>query len=396
MNWVHWILWGYASFNVSYLFLLVLARKEWGHLSNRLLPFRPKGFVRIALLFPAYKEDAVIVDSVLDVFKQEYPKDFFEVVVIADSLQGETLRRLSELPIRLVEVSFQESTKSKSINHALSLLPDAYDVALVLDADNKLCPNFLQQLNDAFAQGIKAVQGHRVAKNNEGNIAYLDCLSEEINNSLFREFHRRWGLSAALIGSGMAFNYALFKRLMGSIKAVGGFDKELELKLLQERQTIEYLPHALIYDEKVASRKNLAHQRRRWIAAQWHYLYRYFPQGWRELLRGNVDYFDKVLQFSLLPRALAVSLFAFLSLLFYGIGESGYAVMWGILCLFLVIVLVVSIPRYLFNFRMLKALISLPVAIGGLLQAVLQLRGGNKTFLHTPHSLTTSSSRTNV
>lgn len=40
------------------------------------------------------------------------------------------------------------------------------------------------------------------------------------------------GMSAALIGSGMAFEYSLFYKAMMSNTSVGGFDRVLEMKLL--------------------------------------------------------------------------------------------------------------------------------------------------------------------
>lgn len=80
------------------------------------------------------------------------------------------------------------------------------------------------------------------------------------------------GLSAALIGSGMAFNYTLFKEIMLSINAVGGFDRALELSLIKEGEKIYYLQDVDVLDEKVQSHANFSDQRRRWLSAQLHYL----------------------------------------------------------------------------------------------------------------------------
>lgn len=79
---------------------------------------------------------------------------------------------------------------------------------------------------------MQVVQTHRVAKNLNTNMAYLDAISEEINNSIFRLGHVNLGMSAALIGSGMAFEYSLFYKAMMSNTSVGGFDRVLEMKLL--------------------------------------------------------------------------------------------------------------------------------------------------------------------
>ena len=81
-----------------------------------------------------------------------------------------------------------------------------------------------------------------MAKNLDTPLARLDALSEAVNNHVFRRGHAALGLSAALIGSGMAFDYALFAELMAQAEAVGGFDKELELTLTRRGIRIAYAP----------------------------------------------------------------------------------------------------------------------------------------------------------
>ncbi|MEI7676984.1 MAG: glycosyltransferase, partial [Bacteroidales bacterium] len=46
------------------------------------------------ILIPAFKEDGVILDCVDACLKQDYPKDRFDVVVIAEGMNAETLERL--------------------------------------------------------------------------------------------------------------------------------------------------------------------------------------------------------------------------------------------------------------------------------------------------------------
>jgi len=195
---------------------------------------------KFAVLIPGYKEDNVIVEVARRALEQSYPESLFNVVVIADSFTDITLCKLEKLPVTLVKVSFEKSTKSKALNKAMQVIGDDYDVALVLDADNIMQYEFLESINTAFNKGFKVVQGHRIAKNTNTPMAILDAISEEVNNHIFRKGHRVLGLSSALIGSGMAFEYDFFKETMAKVNAVGGFDKELELKLLKDGNRIEY------------------------------------------------------------------------------------------------------------------------------------------------------------
>ena len=196
---------------------------------------------KFAVMIPGYKEDQIILDVAKDALKQDYPVDLYDVIIIADSFTPKTIESLKKLPVKVIEVSFKSSTKSKALNKAMDILPDDYDVALILDADNLMESQFISKINKAFDNGFVAVQGHRAAKNTNTAFAILDAVSEEINNNIFRKGHRNLGLSAALIGSGMAIKYSYFKNMMKSIKAIGGFDKEIELFMLKEGILIEYL-----------------------------------------------------------------------------------------------------------------------------------------------------------
>ncbi len=116
-----------------------------------------------------------------------------------------------------MEVSFEKSTKAKSLNQVMERIEEEYDIAIILDADNEKEKGVLHKVNNAYCSGFKAIQCHRTAKNTNTHISRLDGLSEEINNSIYRKGHVRVGLSSALIGSGMAFDYSLFKNIMAEI-----------------------------------------------------------------------------------------------------------------------------------------------------------------------------------
>jgi cellulose synthase/poly-beta-1,6-N-acetylglucosamine synthase-like glycosyltransferase len=351
---------------------------------------------RIAVLIPGYKEDDVIIEVATKALSQNYTQNLFDVVIIADSFLPETLIKLRQLPIKVIEVSFEKSTKSKALNKAMETLGIDYDIAVVLDADNVMADDFLTKINASFERNFMAVQGHRTAKNMNTSLAILDAVSEEINNHIFRKGHRVLGLSSAIIGSGMAFKYGFFKDLMSKVTAVGGFDKEIELKLLKDGYKIEYLNDAFVYDEKVQKAEVFSNQRRRWLSAQLHYFRKDFFNAFKALiLKGNVDYFDKAIQFIQPPRILllgAVILLggAFLSLNFILGNCICYSRLWGILITICLLSFLFSIPGSFYTKETLKALASLPNGMILMLGSLLKIRGANKTFIHTKHSSTTS------
>lgn len=350
---------------------------------------------KMAVFIPGYKEDAVIIEVAKQALEQDYPTEQFDIIVIADSFQETTLNALKALPIKVIEVSFEKSTKSKALNKAMSILKESYDIAVVLDADNIMEKAFLKKMNAAFENDYLAVQGHRTAKNLNNSWAILDAVSEEINNNIFRRGHRVLGLSSAIIGSGMAFQYDYFKDMMKEAKAVGGFDKELELIMLKRGHKIMYLDNAIVYDEKVQKPEVFQKQRRRWLAAQFHYLRQGVLSSIRDLfLKGNVDYFIKIVQFAQPPRVLLLGgvlgltpVFLFVNYILEN--ELVFTNSWIAVCASCVAAFVFSVPRRFYNSNTLKALVNLPKGMLLMLLSLLKIKGANKTFIHTQHDTVT-------
>lgn len=343
---------------------------------------------RMAILIPGYKEDGVIVEVAKRAMEQSYPTTLFDVIIIADSFKQETLTQLRKLPVKLIEVSFKKSTKARALNRAMEQLSEDYEVAVILDADNIMEPEALNKFNRGFDCGYRVVQGHRTAKNTNTPFAILDAISEEINNHIFRKGHRVTGLSSAIIGSGMAFDYAYFKRIMAGVDAVGGFDKELELKMLREGIVIAYQNDTLIYDEKVQKAQVFGNQRTRWLSAQWHYFHHFFPEAIVHLLRyGNIDFFDKAFQMVQPPRVMLLGITGIAALLVWILAPfENICYQWSILFLACIVALGISVPRKFYKKETLWAALRIPRIVIIMIHSMLRLKGANKEFIHTEHT----------
>lgn len=382
----------YSYFLLSTLYVFIFAVCALFYKPAKISSNQP--FRKIAVLIPGYKEDKVIVDVARQSCQQNYPSSYYDIIVIADSFQPDTLENLALLPVKVVEVSFEVSTKTKALNTAMNQLSTEYDIAVILDADNIMEPDFLNKINEAFGTGAKILQAHRIAKNTNTPIAILDAVSEEMNNTIYRKGHRAAGLSSALIGSGMAFDYTLFKERIAEIQAVGGFDKELELTLLRDGYTIEYLDDAIVADEKVHKTEVFQNQRRRWLSAQFVYAGRFIIPGVKLLVtKGKLDFFNKVVQQLILPRLLLIGVsFLFTLLYFFGslltdltdITVLNYECWLGSFLL-LSISFAIAIPRSYLNRRTFKALLTLPRLFITMFLLLFKLKGANKRFIHTEH-----------
>ncbi len=239
----------YLAFNAVYLLFFSLA----GHVGKTPSAVGvPQKWRSVAILIPAYKEDNVILETAQAALEHAYDGNF-QVFVLADKLQPVTLQKLRDQAVGVIEVHFEKSTKGKALKLAMQTLEDkGYEIAVVLDADNVMGTGFLTHVNRAFESGYRVVQGHRTAKNLNTPFALLDACNEEINNHIFRRGHRAVGMSSALIGSGMAFDFAYLKKLLADIGETAGEDKEIDIRILRDKVAIEYLHQAIVLDEKVS------------------------------------------------------------------------------------------------------------------------------------------------
>lgn len=381
INIFEWIVAAYLTMQVGYLLFFSLAAT---FIKKKSFPVADT-LRRIRIFIPGYKEDAVIVSTARAALEQDYPKDKFEVVVIADSFAEHTLNTLRSLPIKLVEVSFEKSTKGKALQKAIEATAhEPVDIAIVLDADNHMDPHFLRSVNNAFAQGYNAVQGHRTAKSKHTAFAFLDACTEEINNHIFRRGHVAVGLPSALIGSGMAFDWGRFTAMLRDIGDTSGEDKELEFRLTRAEEKIQFLDGVYVYDEKVAKNEVFAKQRSRWLAMQVEYFEKYFWEGWVQLLRGNVAFFNKVFQTYLLPRVMLVAvLFLWTTVSFVFVPK--FLLLNLVLLASLATALLLGIPKTWYNKDLLAAFMQIPGALIGITKSVLQIGTARKRFIHTPH-----------
>lgn len=343
-------------------------------LSNRMTKF--------VILFPAYKEDKVIINAVEQFLLQDYPKDLFTVVVISDHMQPETNEKLSKLRVTLLQPTFEKSSKAKAMQFAINNIKGDFDNVVILDADNIVRPEFLSQLN-VLCCVYDAIQCHRCAKNANNDVAVLDGASEEINNTIFRKAHNRLGLSSALIGSGMCFKYELFKENVFKLNTAGE-DREIEALLLHQGVFIKYAPDIHVFDEKVSNQDNFQRQRMRWMTAQIQSLLSQLPKVPEALLYGNINFVDKVIQQALIPRSILIVLLGGISLLITLLVPE-WCEKWWILFGLLSLALFIALPSQL-RIRSFAKVFAIPGLVLRMFKNILHIDHKNTDFIHTEHS----------
>ena len=376
------LLWAFMSISVAYItFYALVSLFSRKGIKTVDVPESPES--TFLVLFPAYSEDRVIVGSVKKFLFQNYPQDKYHVAVISDHQQESTERLLSDLPVTVLRPVFDKSSKAKALQYAISEVSGQYDYVVVLDADNIVETDFLHRLNILLKEGYKAVQCHRCAKNSDSSVSVLDGVSEEINNTLFRKAHNLIGLSSALIGSGMCFDYSWFSSHVTKLTTAGE-DRELEVFLLRAGIYIKYADDILVFDEKVSSADNFQRQRQRWMSAQVNCflsMLRHLPEA---VIRLNINYIDKTIQQMLIPRSMLLLSLLFMSFLISIIAPC-WSLKWWSLLLLTCLSLFLAIPVRLRTkavFSKVGTLLRLSIKMA---RNVRHIDHKNEDFIHTDH-----------
>ena len=387
---IDFLLWLIIAANVMYVLFFALA----SHLPKK--THQPSAISHqpsVLVLIPAYHEDAVIINTVKSFLLQDYPKDLYQLCVISDRMVATTNEQLAAFPITLLQPAFDNSSKAKALQYAISSIshqPSAiYDYVVILDADNIVTPDFLSRLSHITRPDI-AIQCHRTAKNSDNDIASLDALSEEINNNIFRKGHNRIGMSSALIGSGMCFAYRWFKGNVTKLNTAVE-DRELEALLMKQGIHIHYAEDILVMDEKVSNSDNFQRQRLRWMTGQVQALCQMLPYIPKAIITGNINYIDKTIQQALIPRSILLFLTPILciiaTLTSYILHHTSYIypLKWWCLFVALCIALYFAIPKQMRQQSLFSKLIALPALVWKMLLNILKIDHKNKKFIHTTH-----------
>ena len=344
LNIIDWILFIPVGGTVLYLGIFSIAS-----LFNRnSVLSRAKDQNRFVIIIPSHKQDRVIEQAVISILSQDYPQRMFDVIVVSDHQSEITNMRLAQYPITLLTPDFIESTKVKSIQYAIYKLPEfkIYDIALLLDADNIVEQDFLTKVNDAYeTAATKAIQMHRISRNRDTAAARMGSIFEEINNNIFRKGHINLGISAALAGSGTAYDFDWFKTNIMKIRS-SGEDKELEALLLKQGYFIDYFDNILLYGEKKRTTSKMNEQHGRWTMQQFQNLLKYIRFLPLAILRKQYDWADKLIQWMLMPRTSMVGIIMVMSIILPFIYMT-MAIKWWVLGSLALFFFALATPDYL-------------------------------------------------
>ena len=303
-------------FSLTYIYLWFLAivgffpDKKATNTNDRLTKF--------GIIIPAHNEAQLLPNTLARLGEVDYPKDLYEVIVIADNCDDDTAALARRAWATCWERRDEEHTgKGYVLQWAFEKLPAHGDhgAYLVIDADTILEPDFLKAMNRRLVGGAKAVQGYSdVINPDRSPMESLSYLGFVLNRNLRYRGRTKLGWTSNLMGTGMCFAREVIEE-HGWIATSIVEDVEYGMFLQLHGVRVEFAPEARLWVQLHDTFKATKGQRRRWDLGKFAVRNEYLPQLLRKGLRtGDPSYFDSSLELLIPP----FTLFFVLTFLAYG------------------------------------------------------------------------------
>ena len=296
-----------------------------------LIQFKEKPLIKnkkhkFMMILPAHNESSVIGALIESLQSLDYPKELYDIYVIADNCTDNTAQIAKDLGAIVYE-RFDEKKKTKGfamqwfLNQKIKENAD-YDAFCVFDADNVVDKNFLNAMNKKLCQGEEIVQGYRDIKNPADSwISAGYALFYWMMNRFYHLARYNLGLSPLINGTGFMVDFNLIKPT-GWDTITLTEDIEFSLKTIIKGKKVGWAVDAIVYDEQPVGFKQSWSQRSRWTIGHMQCLHEYtgsLAEALKE--KKTLLNFDGLLYMvGSIPMFIMTALLLILNFIMYGAG----------------------------------------------------------------------------
>lgn len=250
---------------------------------------------RFAILVPAHNEELLVGRLCESLLQIDYPKNRYEIFVIADNCSDRTAEVCGKYPVQVMERSDPEQGgKGQALAWGLRKVALAdFDAVFMVDADNYVDPAILRELSRMLSGGEQAIQCFNAVGNRDDSwFTQLLYVSRDIGNKFYHEAKYRLGLSSYLMGNGLCFKSELLQR-KGWTAFTAGEDWEYYAQLVEDNIKIAFAARARVFHQESQSLDRATSQRLRWSSGRFRIArtlgLRLFFKGIRERNRRRID-----------------------------------------------------------------------------------------------------------
>ncbi|ACA44644.1 glycosyltransferase [Clostridium botulinum] len=225
---------------------------------------------KFALVVAAHNEEMVIGKIIESLEALDYPKNLYDIFIIADNCTDNTAKIAKTYDgVYVCERNVPDKRgKGYALEWMFSKLFNMdkdYDAIAIFDADNLVSKNFLKEMNYKMLKGYKVVQGYIDSKNpNDSWITGSYSIAFWTTNRLFQLARANLGLSNQIGGTGFCMDSETLKELGWGATCLTE-DLEFTCKLVLNGHKVGWAHNARVYDEKPLTLKQSWNQRKRWM-----------------------------------------------------------------------------------------------------------------------------------
>ena len=227
-----------------------------------------------SILIPSHNEEDVIYDTLQNIQKIKYPKDYFNVYIIMDNCTDNTLKEFNRFKqdypfsTNIDKIIVNGGSKPKALNKAIFYLKEndlwKADNIIILDADNIISDTMLQSY-DYYHKMYNDILQCRILSANDNNI-----ISQGFTSSFnfmaygFQYTRNCIGLSASLSGTGFSIKRDIFDKVGFNRCDTLTEDLEFSILCILNGYKIKYVPEEYVLNQHLESFKPSIIQRIRW------------------------------------------------------------------------------------------------------------------------------------
>lgn len=261
---------------------------------------------KICVFIPAHNEGDVIYDTINRLYKlQDYPKDLFDVYVVAHNCTDNTASEARKAGATVFE--FNDPDKSRHIaSYALKhgyekILATGieYDFVIRFDADNHANDQFFTLMNDAYQAGCKIARPYESALNMTQNQYTKACgLYYTFDSRFSSRVRERLHMDAHVNGPGSLVAFEIIKKIGGYDTTSITEDTEFIFKRMLEGYRCHFVEDAVVYEDLPSTFKDTFARNKRIAAGNIRLLGKYSgPMIGKFFTTFNFSYIEQLLTY---------------------------------------------------------------------------------------------------
>ena len=235
------------SIQMIYTLLGWLKKKTWKKTEKK---------NKICVLIPAHNESDVIYDTVKRIFdRQNYPKDLFDVYVVADNCTDNTAELARKAGAKVYihnDPDPKHHVALYAIKYGYEMIlkeEKKYDFSIRLDADNYINDDFFSLMNDCYNSGVEMARPYESSLNiTQNKYTKASGLYYAFDSRFASRVRERLGIDAHVNGPGSMISMDIISKYGYDAKGICD-DAEFTNNRMLNGYRLHYVEDAVVYED---------------------------------------------------------------------------------------------------------------------------------------------------